>query len=98
LQEKEEKNAADVSPDRGQEPDRVEEIRFKQKSSSVWTHFHTPMLYNGQKKAKCKLCDKLISAVNTTNLRTHMNSVHKAAVKEDLLASGKVSPAQLVLF
>ena len=70
---------------------KVEDIRFKQKLSDVWCHFEAPKLYNGHKKAKCKVCEKLISAVNTTNLRSHMNSLHKDVVTASLLASDKVT-------
>ena len=69
----------------------VEDCKLKTKSSNVWDHFHAPKLYNGSKKAKCKICDKLISAVNTTNLRSHMNSVHKSEVAKALVESENVS-------
>ena len=51
------------------------------------------MLYNGTRKAKCKLCRKLISAANTTNLRSHVNSVHKKEVEQTMLEDEKVSSA-----
>jgi hypothetical protein len=69
----------------------VEDCKLKTKSSNVWDHFHAPKLYNGSKKAKCKICDKLISAVNTTNLRSHMNSVHKQEVTNSLIDNDNVS-------
>ena len=71
--------------------DVVEDCRVKAKTSNVWDFFDAPKLYNGSKKAKCKICEKLISAVNTTNLRSHMNSVHKQEVTNSLIESEKVS-------
>lgn len=96
VQVQEEKTAAKAVVEQGsareeEENLKVEDIRVKQKLSDVWCHFEAPKLYNGHKKAKCKVCEKLISAVNTTNLRSHMNSLHKDVVTASLLASDKVT-------
>ena len=96
VQVQEEKTAAKAMVEQGsaREEDenlKVEEIRVKQKLSDVWCHFEAPQLYNGHKKEKCKVCEKLISAVNTTNSRSHMNSLHKDVVTTSLLASDKVT-------
>jgi hypothetical protein len=71
--------------------DVVEDCKVKAKTSDVWDFFDFPKLYNGSKKAKCKICEKLISAVNTTNLRSHMNSVHKQEVTNSLIDNDNVS-------
>jgi hypothetical protein len=94
LQEEAERKAsqqADEQRVHNQKEAVVEDVRFKQKCSTVWEHFDHPKLYNGQKKSKCKICEKLISAVNTTNLRSHMNSQHKDIVKKALEESETVS-------
>ena len=92
------KQAAEPAVTVSSEPEVVvTDIQPKQRSSSVWSHYEKPMLYNGQRKAKCKLCNKLISAANTTNLRSHINSVHKKEVEQALLEDEKVWPANLCL-
>ena len=65
--------------------------------SDVWTHYRPPKKYNGKRKAQCKLCDKWISAVNTTNLRCHVNIVHKHAVEQAFLNDSKVLVATVIV-
>lgn len=74
----------------------IQPLPSNAKVSDVWTHYGPPKKYNDKKKAQCKWCDKWISAVNTTNLRCHVNSVHKDAVERAFLNDSKVLVATVI--
>ena len=70
----------------------VTDVSTRLKQSDVWSYYSEVKQFDGKSKAKCRYCEKWISAVNTTNLRSHVNSVHKKEVEAALLKSDKVKP------
>ena len=71
----------------------AEEIRHPLRSqrSSVWAYFSGK--YTGtcaRSLAECKLCKKVLSACNTTNLKAHLTSVHRHQYVTDRIKDEKV--------
>ncbi len=54
--------------------------RERTNGSIVWDHFGSSCWDNtivpAAKRAECKLCNKVIAASSTTNIRTHLADVH----------------------
>ena len=79
--------------------------KTRQNASGVWGHFHggpgnkekfywdnttTP----ASKRSICSLCNMHVSAASTTNLRTHLQSAHKALVIKELRADESLEVGQ----
>lgn len=79
--------------------------RTRQNASIVWGHFNggpgnkekfywdnstTP----ASKRSICSLCNMHVSAASTTNLRTHLQSAHKAVIMKELKADETLEVGQ----
>ena len=65
---------------------------FRKRRSDVWAYFSPKYLSeDGTPLASCKLCCKVFSACNTTNLKSHLTSVHRHDYVTDLVKDKKVN-------
>ena len=72
----------------------------RRKSSSCWQFFN-PKYYDPELKghyAKCKLCQRPIKVVNTSNLTAHLNQKHPEEVCDEKEKVFKVKPLSTCLF
>ena len=72
--------------------------RERTNESIVWDHFGRWYWDNSvapaAKRAECKLCNKVISASSTTNLRTHLAAAHKHILLEEIRADETLEVGQ----
>lgn len=72
--------------------------RERTNESIVWDHFGSWYWDNSvvpaAKRAECKLCNKVISASSTTNLRTHLAAAHKHILLEEIRADETLEVGQ----
>ena len=66
--------------------------------SNVWGYFGQKYTVGGNMYAACKLCKKVLSACNTTNLKSHLTSIHRNEMVTDRMKDKKVCRSKYLYF